>query len=221
MFKTVTARALLGVAALGVAGGATALAASPSPSTAAPMRAHKDAGDRAAGTIIKLSDQQMTVVRVHRDPKTKATIKDDATFALRPTTAVYRFGSKGKLGLDSLKVGQQVAVRFTSDNSLKAAKVVVIRPDHRAGRIVSKDPDGKSFTIKTRDGSMVHVTTSDKTRYVEGWAKHRQSGSYADLKVGDRVLVLGQEDSQHLFDALVVRSARADRAASPQAAPTP
>jgi hypothetical protein len=98
---------------------------------------------------------------------------------------------------------------------------VVVMPDHRAGRIVSKDADGKSFTIRGRDGTLVKVTTSDKTRYVGGVRKQRQQGSYADLKVGDRVLVLGQEDPQHVFDALIVRSAHVDRTAAPKAIPTP
>ncbi len=221
MFKTVTARALLGVAALGVAGGTTALAASPSPSAAAPARSHRDARDHAAGTIIKLTDKEMTVERVRRDPKTKASVKDDTTFGLNSATAVYAFGSKTKLGLDALKVGQQVTVGYASDNSQKVAKRVVIMPDHRAGRIVSKDPDGKSFTIRNRDGALVRVTTSDKTRYVEGPRENRQQGSYADLKVGDLVVVLGQEDGQHVFNALVVRSAKADRAASPATTAAP
>jgi hypothetical protein len=221
MFNTVTARALLGVAALGVAGGTTALAASPSPGAAAPTRANRDARDHAAGTIIKLTDKEMTVERVRRDPKTKASVKDDTTFGLNSATAIYAFGSKTKLGLDALKVGQQVTVGYASDNSQKVAKRVVIMPDHRAGRIVSKDPDGKSFTLRNRDGALVRVTTSDQTRYVEGLRRHRQQGSYADLKVGDRVVVLGQEDSQHVFDAQVVRSAAADKAAGPAATAAP
>jgi hypothetical protein len=220
MFKTVTARALLGVAALGVAGGTTALAASPAPNTATAARTHKDARDRAAGTIVKLTDTEMTVERVRRDPKTRAAIKDDVTIEINSTTEVYRYGSKDKLGHDALKVGEKVGVRFTSNNHQKVAKQVVILPDSRAGRIVSKDGDGKSFTIRGRDGALVQVTTSSTTRYVEGLRKHRQAGSYANLKVGDRVLVLGQEDSQHIFDALVVHSANADKTASPRAGAT-
>jgi hypothetical protein len=221
MLKTVTARALLGVAAFGFAGGTTALAASPSPSAAAPNATHRDHRDHAAGTIIKLSTTQMTVERRRRDPKTKAVTKDDVTVELNDTTAVYLFGSKAKHGIDVLKLGQAVRVAFTSDNNQKVAKRAVVMPDHRAGRIVSKDADGKSFTIRGRDGTLVKVTTSDKTRYVEGVRKQRQPGSYADLKVGDRVLVLGQEDAQHVFDALNVRSAHVDRTAAPKATPTP
>jgi len=220
MLNTVTARALLGVAALGVAGGTTALAASPSPSAASPSATHREHRDRAAGTIIKLSSSEMTVERVHRDPKTKAAIKDDVTVELDASTAVYRFGSKDRLGLDALKLGQDVALGFTSSNNHKVAKRVVIRPDRRAGRVVGKDADGKSFTIRTRNGALVHVTTSDKTRFVEGTVRNHQAGSWAELKVGDRVLVLGQEDTQHVVDALVVRSARVDKVAAPGVSPS-
>jgi hypothetical protein len=69
------------------------------------------------------------------------------------------------------------------------------------------------FTIKTREGTTVHVITNDNTRFVEGRGKNRKAGSFADLKVGNRVVVLGEEDNQHNFDAAVVRSAIKDAAA--------
>jgi Domain of unknown function (DUF5666) len=206
MLKSVAARALLGVIALGAVGGTTALAASPSPSVAAKAKMPKAAA--AGGTIIKLSDKEMTVERAHRDKTTKAVTKDDVTFELTASTAVYRAGDRAhKLGLDALKVGQDVRVRFGVNSGNKVARAVVIMPDRRAGHVVSKDADGKSFTIRTGTGNTVHVTTSDKTRFVEGAGKNRKPGSYADLKVSDRVLVIGQEDSQHNFDAALVRSA--------------
>jgi hypothetical protein len=212
MLKSVAARALLGVVALAALGATTALAASPSPSVAAKAGVPKAAV--AGGTIIKLSDKEMTVERVHRDKTTKAVTRDDITFELTSSTAVYRAGDRAhKLGLDALKVGQDVRVRFVVNSGNKVARAVVILPDRRAGHVVSKDADGKSFTIRTGTGKTVHVTTSAKTRFVEGAGKNRKAGSYADLKVGDRVLLIGQEDSQHNFDAALVRSANIDRAA--------
>jgi hypothetical protein len=226
MLRTIAIKALLGAGALGVVGGSAALAGAPTLTAnlaaattpkPGPGAAHA-ARDRVRGTIIKLSGTEMTIERQRRDPKTKAVTKDDVTIELNDKTAVYYFGSKDKHGIDVLKLGQDVGVRFVDNNGQKPARGVVILPDHRAGRIVSKDPDGKSFTIRTREGSLVKVTTSDKTKFVEGTRKHRQPGSYADLKVGDRVLALGQEDSQHVFDATVVRSANFDRSARPNAA---
>jgi hypothetical protein len=225
MLKTIAIKALLGVGAIGVVGGSAALAGAPSITAnlaaattpkAAPGTAHA-AKDRAHGTIIKLSSTEMTVERQRRDPSTKALTKDDVTFELNDKTAVYYFGTKDKHGIDVLKLGQDVGVRFVDNNSQKVARGVIILPDHRAGRIVSKDADGKSFTIRTRDGNLVKVTTNDRTRFVEGTRRNRHAGSYADLKVGDRVLVLGQEDSQHVFDATVVRSANFDRHVRPNA----
>jgi hypothetical protein len=218
MLKTVGAVALLAVVALGAVGGTTALAASSKPPAAQAQQAKKDKA-AAAGTIIKLSDKVMTTERVHRDKNTKAPIKDDLIFELNASTAVYRTGNRNhKLGLDALKVGQDVRVRFVINSGRKVARAVVIMPDRRAGHLVSKDADGKSFTIRTANGTTVHVTTGDKTRFVEGVGKNRKAGSYADLKAGDRVIVIGQEDSQHNFDAAVVRSANVDR--TPQPAPS-
>jgi hypothetical protein len=230
MLRTIAIKALLGAGALGVVGGSAALAGAPTLTAnlaaattpkAALGTAHA-AKDRVRGTIIKLSGTEMTLERHRRDPQTKAVTKDDVTIELNDKTAVYYFGSKDKHGIDVLNVGQDVGVRFVDNNTQKVAHGVVILPDHRAGRIVSKDPDGRSFTIRTREDKLVKVTTTDKTRFVEGTRRNRHTGSYADLKVGDRVLVLGQEDSQHVFDATVVRSANFDRHARPNAAiPTP
>lgn len=218
MLKTVAARALLGMVALGAAGGTTALAASPSSPVAAkasqPQNHKARAG--AGGTITKLSDKQMTVERVHRDKKTSAVTKDDQTFELNSSTAVYRAGDRThKLGLDALKVGQDVRVKFVVSNNHKVARAVVVMPDRRAGNITGKDADGKSFTIRTADGKTVHVTTSDKTRFLEGTGKNRKAGSYDDLKIGDRTVVVGQEDSVHNLDATLVRSANADHSVKP------
>src|SRR5450759_2215365 len=173
---------------------------------------------RRRGSIIKLSGTEMTVERQRRDPKTKAVTKDDVTVQLNDKTAVHYLGSKDKHGIDVLKLGQDVGVRYLDSNGQKVARGGVILPDHRAGRILSKDADGKSFTIRAANGQTVHITTSDKTKLVEGLGKNKKGGSYTDLKVGDRVRVLGQEDSQHNFDAAVVRTAKPNSATTTPAA---
>ena len=225
MLKTIAVKALLGAGALGVLGGSAALAGAPSLTAnlaaATTPKATPGAArnvHRAGGTIIKLSDTEMTVERQRRDPSTKAVTRDDVTVELNSHTVVYFFGNKDKHGVEALKVGQDVGVRYVESSGQKVARGVVIRPDRRAGRIISKDADGKSFTIHAADGRTVHITTSDKTRFVEGLGKNKKSGSFADLKVGDRVLVLGQEDSQHNFDAVVVRTANRDARAGRGAA---
>ncbi len=217
MLKTIAVKVLLGAGAIGVLGGSAALAGAPSltanlaaaTSPKATPNVAKNA-HRLGGTIIKLSDTEMTVERQRRDPSTKAVTKDDVTFELNGSTAVYFFDNKDKHGVEALKLGQDVGVRYAEDKGQKVARRVVILPDHRAGRIVSKDADGKSFTIRAANGQTVHITTSSTTRFVEGVGKSKKAGSYADLKVGDRVLVLGQEDSQHNFDAAAVRTANRD-----------
>ena len=216
MLKTVAARALLGVVALGAVGSTTTLAASSNPSTAArAQQAKKHKAPAAAGTIIKVSDKEMTLERVHRDRKTKVRSKTDVTFQLNSSTAVYRAGDRThKLGLAALTTGQDVRVRFTVNSGMKVAGTVVIMPDRHLGHVVSKDAAGKSFTILTGDGKSVHVTTNDKTRFVVGTGKNRKAGSYADVKVGDGVLVSGQEDSRHNLAAALVRSAGPDRSAN-------
>lgn len=226
MLKTIAIKALLGVGAIGVVGGSAALAGAPSITAnlaaattpkATPNIANA-AKHRARDSIIKLSGTEMTVERQRRDPKTKAVTKDDVTVQLNDKTAVHYLGSKDKHGIDVLKLGQDVGVRYLDSNGQKVARGGVILPDHRAGRILSKDADGKSFTIRAANGQTVHITTSDKTKLVEGLGKNKKGGSYTDLKVGDRVRVLGQEDSQHNFDAAVVRTAKPNSATTTPAA---
>ena len=226
MLKTIAVKALIGAGAIGVVGGSAAVAGAPSLTAnlaaatspkATPGGAQNAARNahRVGGTIIKLSDTEMTLERQRRDRGTGAITKDDVTLELNGNTAVYVFGSKDKHGVEALKLGQQVGVRYVENKGQKVARRVVILPDHRAGRIISKDADGKSFTIRAANGQTVHVTTGNQTKFVEGLGRAKKPGSYADLKVGDRVLVLGQEDSQHNFDAIVVRSA--NRGARPKA----
>lgn len=152
MFKAIAIKALLGVSAIGVIGGSAALnGASSITANLAAAKTPKGgpngadaARHHAAGTIIKLSGTEMTVERKRRDPKTKAVAKDDVTVALNDKTAVFPFGSKDKHGIDLLKLGQDVRVRFVDGNGQKVARAVVIMPDRRTGTIVSKDADGRA-----------------------------------------------------------------------------
>ncbi|MDQ6746895.1 MAG: hypothetical protein M3010_02130, partial [Candidatus Dormibacteraeota bacterium] len=108
MFRSVAARALLGVGIFGVAGGTTALAASPSGSAAAvgaaqaAKKPHR--ANIARGVIIARSDSEITVERAVRDKATKKVSKDDTRFAITPATKVFKSGSKDPLGHDALKV---------------------------------------------------------------------------------------------------------------------
>jgi hypothetical protein len=202
MFRSATARALLGVGILGVAGGTTALAATPapsaSPSTTQPAKKAPRADVR-HGVIIKLSDTEMTVERSVKDRATKAVTKDDVTFEILATTKVFKAGSKDPVGHDALKLGERVRVRFEEKNGAKNARRVVILPDIRAGKVLSKGND--RFVIQTREHGNVTVVVTDKTRY----RSEGKPGSFAALKVGDRAVALGEEDNAHNFDAGAVR----------------
>lgn len=222
MFRPLVARALIGVGGLVVLGGATTLAAAPATSTAANVAAQAAKPDRgkdhAKGVIVRVSSTELTIAHpVRRDPKAQAGTPartEEVTFVLNQDTKVFKAGDKDRhdLGLGALKPGERVGVRFEQKDGKKLAKAVVILPDVRAGEITAKDADGHGFTLKTREGKSVHVTVSDKTRYAEGRGKNRKPGSFADLKVGDKVVVAGEEDSAHNFDAAVVRSHAADHA---------
>jgi hypothetical protein len=211
MFKTPTSKALLTLGALSLVGGGSAAAITVQAANAAQTaqtRHHR--ADYAQGVIVKVSDTEMTIERHHKGDKSKTATtpstaaKDDVTFELNKDTAVYRFGDKDhKLGVDALKVGDRVRVRYAEKDGKKTAKRIVILPDTRAGVVISKDSD--SFVLRTRRNGDVKVTITDKTRFfTRDDSKHRKPGSFADLKVGDRAVALGEEDSQHNFDAAVV-----------------
>ncbi|MDQ6748469.1 MAG: DUF5666 domain-containing protein, partial [Candidatus Dormibacteraeota bacterium] len=194
---------LLGVGILGVAGGTTALAVSPTGSTAATGatqaagKAHR--ADVARGTIIARSDSEITIERAVRDKSSKKVTKDDTKFEITPATKVFKAGSKDPLGHDALKVGERVRVRFQEKDGHKNAVRVVVLPDARAGKVVSKGND--RFVVHTREHGDVTVVVTDKTRYRSG----KEAGSFAGLKVGDHATALGEEDSAHNFDASAVR----------------
>src|SRR5258708_36902805 len=89
MPKTIAVKALLGAGALGVLGGSAALAGAPSLTAnlaaATTPKATPNAArnvHRAGGTIIKLSDTEMTVERQRRDPSTNAARQDHSTDGL-------------------------------------------------------------------------------------------------------------------------------------------
>src|SRR5258708_36837441 len=105
MLKTIAVKALLGAGALGVLGGSAALPGAPSLTTnlaaATTPKATPNAArsaHRAGGTIIKLTDTEMTVERQRRDPSTKPVTKDDVTLELNSHTVVHFFGSKTNHG---------------------------------------------------------------------------------------------------------------------------
>jgi hypothetical protein len=218
MFSPVAAKALLGVAAFGVAGGTTALAASPSPNTPGQTQAtppQKAQKNLARGVIVKLSDTSVTLERTVRDKTTKTVTKDDSTFVIKATTKVYKAGSKDPVGHDALKLGERVRLRFADENGQKVAKRVVILPDLRVGKVIAKGSD--YFILHTPDHGDVKVVVTDKTIYRTG----KDAGSFAALKVGDRAVALGEEDSAHNFDANAVRYHDVRSTAKPAAATAP
>lgn len=229
MFKSTLAKALLGVAGLGLAGGTTALAATPGGSPSPSARQQTAAKRHLAtsrGVVVKVSATELTIhhPEARRDAAaTGATpTADNTTFELTKTTAVYRAGDPGhKLGLDALKVGDRVRVAY-ADNAAKAhvARRVVILPEVRAGRLVSKDidPSGKeTLHLRTAKGDTILVTITPETKFYEG-RKGRTQGSFTDMKVSQRVVVLGKADGNDNFDAASVRYFTPDRAA--KAAPS-
>jgi hypothetical protein len=225
MFRPTILKAIIATGAIFIAAAVTAAAAAPAAGqalTAARTAAAKPArhGNHAAGAIVTVSGTEMTIKHGGRDRKGQAKpapTDGQVTFELNNGTKVYKFGDKGKkdLGTGALKPGMRVGVRYEDSGGKKLAKTIVILPDVRAGQVVSKDADSHGFTIKTHEGTTVHVVTDGNTRFVEGRGKNRKAGSFADLEVGNRVIVLGEEDSQHNFDAAVVRSASKDTAAKP------
>lgn len=210
MFKATIARALLGVAGLGVAGGTTALAAAPAASAQSQQaaRAHH-ARDLFTGTIKSVSDRELVVTREERSKKAEAAMDTTMSFELNAKTAIYRYGDKDhKLGNDALKVGDRVRVRYVEKDGQKVARRIVILPEVRTGKVIDKGND--NFTLQTAKGDRIKVTVTDKTRYVEGPKGHTSKGSFADLKVGDHVVVVGEPDGHDNFDAAVVRSRAVD-----------
>ncbi|HEY8739347.1 MAG TPA: DUF5666 domain-containing protein [Candidatus Dormibacteraeota bacterium] len=221
MFRSVAAKALLGVGALGVAAGTTALAA-PAPVTPAPgQHAHqnpKKAADVRGGVIITVTDTSMTVERSVRDKATKKVTRDDTTFKITAATKVFRAGSKDPLGHDAIKKGERVRVRFAESTGGKVAHRVVILPDVRAGKVISKDIDAhgnRSFVIRTAKHVDVTVVVNKDAHFRSGKA----AGSFEALKVGDRAVVAGEEVSAGHFNASGVRY-HAPSAAKPHTVPT-
>jgi hypothetical protein len=199
MFKTVAVRALLGVGALGVTGGSTAFAAAPAVGAAVQAATSRGASKNTPaevrhGVVVKTGETELTI---------RERGKSETTFTLTAQTQVRKAGSPAPLGRDAIKAGERVRVRFAENEGKKVASRVVLLLDARAGRVVGKTAD--SFVVRTREHGDVKVTISDRTRFFTGRGKARQAGSFAALKVGDRVVVRGEEDSAHNFDAARVR----------------
>lgn len=208
MLKSIAIKALLGTGAIGLAAGTTAFAASPSPSAAVQPSAqgsnatHKHAADRAGGVIVKLSDKSVTVERDKRDTTTRAVTKDDRTFVINAETKVYKAGDKNAVGRDALKLGERVRIRFAEKDGKQVARRVEILRDLRGGKVIAKGDN--YIVIHTREHGDVKVVVSDKTMYFTGHGKGREKGTFSAIKVGDRLVAAGEEDSAHNFDAVRV-----------------
>jgi hypothetical protein len=230
MLNTTLAKALLGVGALGVVGGTTALAAGPVAGTQNPApKAKHHHLPVAGGTIVAVSDTSLTIERLRRDKrdKTATSVKEEITFLLNKDTRIYTWSSKNPVGTAAMKKGERVRVAYTTestdpkapakDTDPKIAKRVVILPDVRAGILVSEDADGHSFIIKTKHGDL-HVTTNGDTKFFEG-RKGKAAGSLAGMKDGQRVIVVGEDDTKGTFDAARVRYWTPDHSTDKSQAP--
>jgi len=211
MFKSIAIKALLGtgaigaVAATGVATVNPSLVAAVQPSAQGSQAAHKASRDRAGGVLVKVTDSTITVERDVRDKATKAVSKDDKTFTINTDTKVYKAGDKTQVGLGALKVGERVRVRFAESSGKMVAKRVEILRYLRAGKVISK---GDNFVvIHTAKHGDVKVVVTDKTVYFTGHGKSHEKGSFGAIKVGDRLVAAGEEDSAHNFDAARVHYA--------------
>ena len=208
MLKSIAIKALLGTGAIGAIAGTSAFAINPSlaaavkPAIQGSQATQKAAADRAGGVIVKLSDTEMTVERDVRDKTTKAVTKDDKTFEITAETKVYKAGDKTAVGHDALKLGERVRVRFAEKNGQKVAGRVEILRDLRGGKVIAKGDN--YLVIHTREHGDVKVVVTDKTVYFTGPGKTPEKGSFAAIKVGDRAIVAGEEDSSHNFDAVRV-----------------
>jgi len=207
MFKSIAIKALLGTGAIGLAAGTTAFAVSPNLAAAVQPAIQGKAApaaraDVSRGVVVKLSDTEMTVERSVRDKTSKATTKDDKTFELNADTRVYKAGDKTAVGREAIKLGERVGVRFAEKNGQQVARRVEILRDLRAGKVIAKGDN--YIVIHTPDHGDVKVVVNDQTTYFTGTARDHQKGSFAAIKVGDRALAAGEEDSSHNFDAVRV-----------------
>ncbi|MHB8509572.1 MAG: hypothetical protein ACYDGR_13125 [Candidatus Dormibacteria bacterium] len=215
MIRSTIARALLGVAGLGIAGCTTALAAAPSV-TGAPAatsaRRHHQHPHLNAGVVTRVTDKELVIDLRHGNDKkaasaaavpTAALPGDSRSYELSSKPVVRRQGDKDhRLGLDAVKVGDRVVVRYGQKAGHRNALSIILLPDLRAGKVTEKSAD--SFTIKTAKGDSIKVTDRDFTRFIEG-RTGKAAGSFNDMKVGQKVVVRGKADGQDNFDAWVVR----------------
>jgi len=217
IFKSLTARAMLGAGVLSLVGGGAAAASSgilpmaaaatqASPAPARPAPSSRAQRDIVRGVVQSVSDKRDSIVveTRHRDASTRAVVKDDVTIFLTNTTRVVRWDDRGhQLGLDAIKAGERVRVRYVVRDGNKYAARVVILPEVRAGKVDSKGSG--QFTITTRAGQTLVVSVTSSTKYFDVVSRHdRKPGSFAAMNLGDRVVVLGKLDANGTFDAAVV-----------------
>ncbi|MEA2647010.1 MAG: hypothetical protein QOE92_2093, partial [Chloroflexota bacterium] len=167
MFKSTAARATAVVVVVAALGGTTALAASratPSPGTSQkpggqPGQSQaKREGNRVGGQVTAVTETELTIDHKTRPrgPRPGGQPAGSITFVMDGDTKVYLAGDRDTdIGRGAIHVDDRVGVKFTEAGDKKLAKVVVVLPDGHAGRVESKDADGHSFTIKTRDGDTI------------------------------------------------------------------
>jgi preprotein translocase subunit YajC len=181
--------ALLGTGALATSAGATTVA-SPRASSAGTV-----------GTVNSL-DAKTSSFTVRTS--TGATVKVKVS---RATT--YREVGVTSPGFADVKVGESVAVIGTTSSGVETAIVVVVGHASAGGapgpggpggffgggtfgKVTEVDSSAHSFTVKPASGSTVKVEVGKDTTYRDVGVK---SPSFADVKVGESVVVVGTTKS--------------------------
>lgn len=138
-----------------------------------------------SGTTFTMTTPQRGDVQVQTTDRTRYRAKDNPDFSLA-----------------DLQVGDRVAVQGRWQDGKLQANVVGLIPaelrDKALGQVQSIADS--TLTITKPDGSTVNVATTAETKY---HAKGIENPSFADIKVGDIVIVVGQLNDSTLTAAQI------------------
>src|SRR5262249_41128366 len=125
-----------------------------------------------------------------------ATRRDGATVTIH-TTSSTTYGRAGKtVDASAITKGERIGVRGTrnSDGSITATHIEVLLP-HASGSVTAIS--GGTITVQGRDGASQTIHTSASTA-VE---RAEQTASLSDIKVGDRIVAEGAQNSDGSLNA--------------------
>jgi hypothetical protein len=103
----------------------------------------------------------------------------------------FRPRDNANVGLSDLKVGDRVAVQGRWQAGQLQANVVLLIPDDLRDKALGKVAaiNGSTLAITKTDGTALNVATTAETKF---HARGIANPSFADIKVGDVVVALGQ-----------------------------